>query len=149
VATLGRIFKNFEKVCYHVGVEPVKTIGDAFLGVCGATAQLLDAPLRCCEMALDCLEYMSKRESLNIRIGIHTGVVISGVLDTTKIAFDIFGSTVNLASRLEHLAPPGGVLVSKATFEQTSHRYVYGPPVEYNVKGVGMVEAHLLQKRKS
>jgi class 3 adenylate cyclase len=79
-----------------------------------------------------------------MRIGINTGPVVAGVIGTKKFAYDLWGNTVNLASRMENHAPPGGILVTPATYKRLRKAYKFKPGRTIRVKGKGRVVSHLL-----
>jgi class 3 adenylate cyclase len=107
------------------------------MGVCNATTpKYMDAPIRVMETAIDMLKYMKMNEKMTLRIGIATGKLLAGCMSSETPNFDIFGATVNLASRLQNLAAVSGILIDRKTMEQTNHVYQFGPAVAQEVKGI-------------
>jgi class 3 adenylate cyclase len=123
VEQLAYVFGRFEKICQAHGLEKLKTIGDAFMCVAGLTDECADHAARACRAALEMQAFMEmERESgagktlpLQLRAGIHSGTVVSGITGREKLAFDIWGHTVNIAARMESTAVPDKIQVSAAT----------------------------------
>ena len=106
VELLDRLFSSFDRLAEAHGLEKIKTIGDAYMVVGGVPEACTDHPSRVVAMALEMLDAVATlgREmdrSLDLRIGVHTGPVVAGVIGTTKFIYDLWGDTVNVASRLE------------------------------------------------
>jgi len=104
-------------------------------------------------MALDILAEAGEvrwpsRDSIVVRIGVATGPAVAGVIGHRKFAYDLWGDTVNLASRLEEYAEPGHVLISEATASQLTDRYEFGPTQTVDLKGKGPTPAHTLLGRR-
>jgi class 3 adenylate cyclase len=153
VGRLNEVFRAFDALATDLGVEKIKTIGDAYMVVGGLPLPQHDHAERIAEMGLGMLraidEYNSKAEEpLGIRIGINTGPVVAGVIGSTKFAYDLWGDAVNTASRMESTGVPGRVQVSEsaaalleATFE-LEHRGLV------QVKGKGELNTYLLVGRR-
>ena len=121
-------------------IEKIETIGDAYMAACGFQTHHHDHATRCVHAAFSMLAYLNQRNSQckiqwNMRVGLHSGPVVSGVVGKKKFAFDIFGDTVNIASRMESNGAPGKVNISQATYE-----LVKGDP-ELGFEDRGMVTA--------
>jgi len=117
VALLDRIFCGFDALAEQHGCEKIKTIGDCYMGATGLPIAQLDHVDRAVMMGLDMVAEIERIRvelgvPLAVRIGIHTGPVVAGVIGTRKYAYDIWGDTVNVASRLESHGVPGRVQVS-------------------------------------
>jgi len=100
-------------------------------------------------MALGARESLSEcrwpgGEAISVRIGIACGPVVAGVIGHRKFAYDVWGDTVNLASRLESVAAPGSILVSDAVFRRLRGEYLFAPPRVVDLKGKGHMRAHTL-----
>ncbi len=161
VQLLDRLFSDFDRIAAAHDVERIKTIGDAYMAVCGiatrpppgaADAGTLpdDHAERAARFALALQARVAEVSGetglpLNVRIGLHVGPVIAGVIGTRKPAFDCWGETVNLASRLESSGSPSGVHISEAAWERLRDRFATRelPPVP--MKGLGDVRTYLLE----
>jgi class 3 adenylate cyclase/ligand-binding sensor domain-containing protein len=126
VGILDNYFKAFDRLCERHGVEKIKTIGDAYMCATGLPTPHPEHALRMVRFAADMITEVSRinRDSAarglpgwEIRIGIHSGPVIAGVVGHRKFAFDIWGDTVNTASRVESAGAPGRINISEATYE--------------------------------
>ena len=124
IALLDQIFCKFDEICKKNEIEKIKTIGDCYMCVSGVTYQKKDHTKRLCMVANEFLNYLSKtniqRSKLKMpiwemRIGIHTGPVICGVVGEDKFTFDVWGDTVNTASIMEQNSHPGKTNISETT----------------------------------
>lgn len=118
VAHLDILFKAFDEIIERHGLEKIRTIGDAYLAVCGLQNEP-DHAQRTVQAAIEIRNYLHAvkltKESFDVRIGIHSGPVVAGVVGTKKFTYDIWGETVNLASKLEQLSEPGKINISENT----------------------------------
>lgn len=119
---LSRLFVSFDQLAADHGVQKIKTIGDAYMAVGGITPREAGDEghaLAVVRLGLAMIEEVARHEvlgqALRIRVGIHTGPAVGGVIGTQRLAFDLWGDTVNVASRLQEIAPPGRVLVGERT----------------------------------
>lgn len=120
LARLNEVFTAFDERCAALGLEKIKTIGDAYMVVGGAPEPRPDHAVACVRMALamhDALDQVRRRhgDRLELRIGIHSGPIVAGVIGTRKFAYDVWGDTVNTASRMESHSVPGRIQLSDAT----------------------------------
>ena len=141
-AALDDLFRTFDGIANRHGLEKIKTVGDAYLAVAGAPVPSRDHAAAAVAMALDILaESRTVRwpsgDPITVRGGIATGPAVAGVIGTWKIAYDVWGDTVNLASRLEEHGEPGQVLVSESTAMAVGDRYAFGPVQIVDIKGKG------------
>jgi len=153
VVMLNRLFSIFDELSGRYGVEKIKTIGDAYMAVCGVPVARPDHAAAVADMALAMREALRQhnRESgsqLQIRIGINTGPVVAGVIGLKKFIYDLWGDTVNLASRMESSGVPDQIQVSAATWERLHDKYAFEARGDVNVKGIGVVQTYLLLGRK-
>jgi adenylate cyclase len=146
---LDELFSRFDAVADAAGIEKIKTIGDAWMAAGGLPDPLPDHPARVVALGLRMVAIVAEygRESglpLALRVGVHTGPLVAGVIGTHKFQYDLWGDTVNVASRLEATGVPGAVQVSRATFDRLAGRFpaAYRGPVL--LKGVGAVDTWLL-----
>jgi class 3 adenylate cyclase len=152
--TLDRLFGRFDAVADRYGLEKIKTIGDAYMAVAGAPVPMADHVSAAADMALDMLaEARELRwpsgDPVVLRVGVATGPAVAGVIGHRKFAYDLWGDTVNLASRLEENGEPGRALVSEAMAEWLHDRYELGPPLVLDLKGKGLTPARFLISRRS
>ncbi|NNC73362.1 MAG: hypothetical protein HKN78_10885 [Sphingomonadaceae bacterium] len=147
VAQLNRFFLLADTVAEKHGIEKVKTIGDAYLAVSGGTSSGTGDAVAAINFGRDliaALEEITEAESVEVklRVGIHSGPVVGGVVGSRRLAYDYWGDTMNVASRIEGVAEPNGIAVSAATYHQTRSIVDYGPPETLALKGVGETEIH-------
>jgi class 3 adenylate cyclase len=144
VDVLGGLFSRFDALCAEHGVEKLKTIGDGYMAVAGAPSGLPDHAGAAARVALGMMAAMAEtvREhpSLGLRVGLNTGPVVAGVIGTHKFAYDVWGDTVNLASRLESRAVPGTIAISSSTLKALGGRFPVAPLGTAELKGIGSVD---------
>ncbi|MGR8948523.1 MAG: adenylate/guanylate cyclase domain-containing protein, partial [Gammaproteobacteria bacterium] len=126
------------------GVEKIKTIGDGYLAVCGIPKPSADHAQSVLRLAIDMQKEMQAFEGLSIRIGINTGTVIAGVIGETRIAFDLWGQAVNIASRMESHGENERIQVTEKTYELVKDDFSFDPPRLIEVKGKGEMRVYLL-----
>ena len=153
VGILNVIFSKFDQLAERHGLEKIKTIGDAYMVVGGIPVGMADHGGAIAEMALDMLATIAKfngfkGQSFNIRIGINTGPVTAGVIGIKKFSYDLWGDTVNTASRMESQGLPGEIQVTEATYQLLRDRYLFEERGAIAVKGKGNMTAYLLKGRK-
>ena len=151
-AALDELFRRFDEIATRHGLEKIKTIGDAYMAVAGAPIPMADHAEAAVEMALDILAEAGKirwpsGDPIVVRGGVATGPAVAGVIGDRRFAYDLWGDTVNLASRLETNAGPGQVLVSESTAGQLADRYEFGPSEMLEVKGKGPTTVRVLLGR--
>src|SRR6185312_16049389 len=121
VGLLNQIFSAFDRIAARYDLEKIKTIGDAYMVVGGVPRPVPDHAERVVRMAMEMIDAVAKTTGphgpIQVRIGIHTGPVVAGVIGEQKIAYDLWGDTVNLASRLESYGIPGMIQISEMTAE--------------------------------
>ena len=153
VAMLNEIFSEFDRLTEKHGLEKIKTIGDAYMVVGGLPIPRPDHAEAIAEMALDMQSEITKFHlrrgyDCNIRIGINTGPVIAGVIGTKKFIYDLWGDTVNIASRMESHGIAGEIQVSAATYDRLKHCYSFESRGLVEIKGKGKMETYLLSRSK-
>ena len=151
---LDELFRRFDEIAERHGLEKIKTIGDAYMAVAGAPIPMADHAEAAVGMAADILAEAGKirwpsGDPIVVRGGVATGPAVAGVIGGQRFAYDLWGDTVNLASRLEKNAGPGHFLVSESTAGELTDRYEFGPPETLEVKGKGPTTVRVLLGRRS
>ena len=152
VGALNDVFSVFDGLVERYGLEKVKTIGDSYMVVGGLPEPSDDHTMRVAAMALDLAEAVGRidaavRLGISFRIGIHCGPVVAGVIGTKKFIYDVWGDTVNMASRMESLGVPGRVQVTHAVMERLSGTFRFEARGLIDVKGKGPTPAYFLLDR--
>lgn len=147
VQLLNLYFSAADRCAERHGLEKVKTIGDAYLAVAGGMASRGVDAAAAIAFARDLVSEVHAQASesgldLKVRIGAHTGPVIGGVIGSRRLAYDYWGDTMNVASRLQGAAPPDGIAVSEATYFQTKTLVAYENHVAV-LKGIGETQIHV------
>jgi class 3 adenylate cyclase len=151
---LDQLFRRFDTIADRHGLEKIKTVGDEYMAVAGAPVPMSEHAAAAAEMALDMLAESREvlwpsAEPVVVRIGVATGPAVAGVIGQRKFAYDLWGDTVNLASRLQQNGEPGRVLVSEAMAERLADEYEFGPPLVLDLKGKGPTPARFLISHRS
>ncbi|MGD1859779.1 MAG: adenylate/guanylate cyclase domain-containing protein [Leptolyngbyaceae cyanobacterium] len=153
VDMLNEIFSTFDELAEKHQLEKIKTIGDAYMVVGGLPKHRQDHAEAIAHMAVDMqqaiLDFSRKHERpFKIRIGINSGPVIAGVIGQKKFIYDLWGDTVNIASRMESTGVAGEIQVTQATYEMLKQHYQFSCRGEISVKGKGMMTAYLMGDRQ-
>lgn len=150
VEILNRLFSSFDAEAERHGIERIKTIGDAYMAVGGLSSARASHAEDAANFALALQGCVSRLSAdldipLSIRVGLHVGPVVAGVIGTKRPAFDCWGETVNVASRLETTASPGGVLISESAYWRLRERFAIRSLTEVALKGLGPTKVFLLE----
>ena len=154
VGLLGLLFSQFEDLAVRHGLETIKTIGDGYMVTGGILEPRPDSAVAVAEMALSMLDIVERArratgKDLRLRIGMHTGgPIVAGVLGTHKIAYDVWGDTVNTAKRMESYGLPGRVHVSAATRRALGDAFRCEPRGLLEIKGKGWMETYFVCPRE-
>ncbi|MGD1804129.1 adenylate/guanylate cyclase domain-containing protein [Dapis sp. BLCC M126] len=152
VKLLNEIFSEFDKLAALHGLEKIKTIGDAYMVVGGLPEPNINHAVAIADMALDMQDVIQgfnqkNNSDLNMRIGLNSGQVIAGVIGSTKFIYDLWGDTVNIASRMESHGIIGEIQVTEETYLLLKDRYVLEKRGMISVKGKGEMSTYLLKSR--
>ena len=152
VDLLNQIFSTFDRLMEDYQVEKVKTIGDAYMAVAGVPLPSSGAEA-IADIALEMQAAIARFGRPNgipfqLRIGINTGPVVAGVIGIRKFAYDLWGDTVNVASRMESQGEPGSIQVTATTYERLKHQYILEKRGEVDVKGRGQMTTYWLLGRQ-
>ena len=149
VSMLNEIFSAFDNLVLKHNLEKIKTIGDAYMVASGIPFQQGNHALKIAQFALDMRDEMKTYSSQNgvkitVRIGIHSGPAVAGVIGKNKFIYDIWGDTVNTAARMESHGKAGEIHVSNLTRELLGTAYIFEDQGEISVKGKGMMRTWIL-----
>ncbi|HEY9856167.1 MAG TPA: adenylate/guanylate cyclase domain-containing protein [Stenomitos sp.] len=149
VHLMNDVFSAFDRLAEYHGLEKIKTIGDAYMVAGGLPVPReghAEAIARMGLAMVDTLAIFRKKydRDLGLRIGIHVGPVVAGVIGTHKFAYDLWGDTVNVASRMESHGVVGRVQVSEATFHRLKDTFRFEDRGQVDVKGMGTMSTYLL-----
>jgi len=149
VKEINICFRAFDEIIERHGLEKIKTIGDAYLAVCGMPETDKDHAVKMIKAAGDIIEFTRKRKEeggkFEIRIGINSGAVVAGIVGVKKFAYDIWGDTVNLASRMETNSEPGKINISGATYELVKDYFRCAYRGKIGAKNKGMVDMYFIE----
>lgn len=152
VEDLNNLFSEFDDLCQEHRVEKIKTIGDAYLAVGGLPGTREDHTAAIAETAIEMADFTMKvdRRSADwkIRIGIHTGPAVAGVIGTRKFVYDVWGDTVNVASRLQDTSQPNRIQVSEAVASLLRDDFELESRGQVELKGKGATETYFLLGRR-
>ena len=147
VVLLDEIFSAFDELVAHHGLEKIKTIGDGYLVAAGIPTPRADHAEAAARLALSMRQALAElpvASGLNLRVGIDSGPVVAGVIGRTKFGYDLWGDTVNTASRMETHAPPGAIQVTERTYRRLEDSFVLERRTGVVVKGKGEMTTYVL-----
>jgi class 3 adenylate cyclase len=152
VEFLNNLFTRFDALAQRHGVEKIKTIGDAYMAVAGLPNPYPDHAKRMVTMAMEMLDqtraYSQEHgKEITIRIGINAGPVVAGVIGSSKFIYDLWGDTVNVASRMESHGVAGAIQVTRPVYEALKDEFLFEERGAIEVKGKGMVETWIVLER--
>lgn len=151
VAFLNQIVTRFDERAKREGIEKIKTMGDAYMAATGLEENAnSESTLRMVKFAQGMLSdlrdfNLNSKVKVNMRIGIHSGKIVAGVIGKSKFIFDIWGDTVNVASRMESNGEPGKICVTEHVYNIAKDSFVFAGPREVNVKGKGVMNSYLTE----
>ncbi len=152
IERVGFYFSKFDDIMEKYGLEKIKTIGDAYMCAGGIPFPTKDHALKMVRASFEILEFVEEtkknatREQIHfdIRVGINTGAIVAGVVGTKKFSYDIWGDTVNVASRMESMSEPGKINISKSTYELVKSDFDCEYRGEIEAKNRGKVKMYFV-----
>jgi len=152
VQLLNEIFSGFDRIAEQMELEKIKTIGDAYMMVSGVPVMRDDHAEACANAAFEMLEAVrvfNRRHQLDwsIRIGMNSGPVVAGIIGTKKFSYDLWGDTVNIASRMESHGQPGRIQISEITMKLLGDKFLFEPLGKIDIKSSTPVPAYLLGRK--
>ncbi len=151
VSLLNNIFSEMDRLADQHGLEKIKTIGDAYMVAAGVPEPSDDDLIRLAEFALELRELFERKNrtgrSIGLRIGLHSGPVVAGVIGTRKFMYDLWGETVNIASRMESRGLEGCIQTTDHVRDLLKDRFEFSSRGQIEVDGIGTLNAWLLEDR--
>ena len=154
IRQLEKYFTRFDEIIEKYNLEKIKTIGDAYMALSGVTEDHPEPAIRACLAALEIRDYMRKerdiaialkRDYWEIRIGLHMGPLVAGIIGATKFSFDVWGDTVNVAARAEAMTKSGNISITRSVFDDIQAYFVTDARGEIDIqKRGGTVEMYYL-----
>jgi class 3 adenylate cyclase len=149
VEEIHQNFTAFDAIMEKHGIEKIKTIGDAYLAVCGLPNEVADHAQRISKAAIEIQEFIiTNGGKFQVRIGIHSGPVVAGIVGVKKFAYDIWGDTVNMANRIESNSEPGKINISQATFDLVQNDFECEYRGKITAKNKGEVDMYFMSAKK-
>lgn len=150
VKELNEVFSQFDDILEAFKIEKIKTIGDAYFAACGLPEKNKHHAFQCIEAVKQMFRYLEERNKKSqiqwkMRAGIHTGSVVAGVVSKKKYAYDLFGDTVNTASRMESNGEVGKINISGTTYELIKGKYNCIPRGQIYAKGKGYLNMYFVE----
>ena len=150
VKILNNIFKTFDDLSDKYGIEKIKTIGDSYFAVGGLSNNKILSAVNIIKLGKEFIRSIKEIDDstpemeLKIRIGVHTGPIVAGVIGKNKFAYDLWGASVNMANRLETTCPPGNIQISEETKTLLNDKFSYKIQKLTNIKGIGSINTYLI-----
>jgi class 3 adenylate cyclase/CheY-like chemotaxis protein len=153
VSCLNQLFSEFDRLVEESGVEKIKTIGDSYMAVAGVPTARAGHARTGVRLALDLVTVTTRLQSslpvpFSIRVGLHSGPVMAGVIGTRKFVYDVWGDTVNIAARLEAASEPNRVLVSARTADAIAGEFQLDGPHKIDTKEERVLEAFFASRKR-
>jgi class 3 adenylate cyclase len=150
VNELNDIFGRFDEIMEETEVEKIETIGDAYMAACGLEKEMTNHAANCIRAAQMMLSYLEERNKSHeikwrMRVGIHSGTAVAGVVGQKKFAYDLFGDTINTASRIESAGETGKINISSSTYELIKNDFTCLSRGKIFAKGKGELEMYFVK----
>lgn len=150
VKELNEIFSHFDDIMEAFQIEKIETIGDAYFAACGVPEKNKDHAFQCIEAVKQMFRYLEERNKKTelqwkMRAGVHSGPVVAGVIGKKKYSYDLFGDTVNTASRIETNGEVGKINISETTYELVKGKYNCIPRGQIHAKGKGNLKMYFVE----
>jgi adenylate cyclase len=149
VKTLDEIFTAFDQIVGRRHIEKIRTIGDAYMAAAGVPIEWAEHATAIVDAALDMQSFIDSYDGFTFRIGVSSGPIVGGVVGTSKFQYDIWGDTVNVASRMESSGSPGRVQISDSTYQLIKDQFECELRGEIDVKGKGLMKTWFVVGRFS
>jgi class 3 adenylate cyclase len=160
VGEINTCFKAFDAICEKYGIEKIKTIGDSYMAAGGLPVATDESVRNTVLLGLEMSAFMKNRKqeqetkgknSFEMRVGIHTGPVVAGIVGVIKFQYDIWGDSVNTASRMESSGEPGKVNISRSVYDLIKEDpiFKFQPRGEVKTKGKGAIEMWFVEKKQT
>ena len=150
ISELNDIFGRFDEIMEETGVQKIETIGDAYMAACGLKAAIPNPAVNCITAAQKMLSYLEERNKNHkiqwrMRVGVHSGSVVAGVIGKNQFSYDLFGDTINTASRIESAGEAGKINISSSTYELVKHDFNCISRGKIAAKGKGELDMYFVQ----
>ena len=150
ICELSDIFTGFDRIFKRNHCERIKTIGDAYLSVSGMPEPDEKHACNVLKAAFECMEFLEKRNEdhrmkWQMRMGVHSGRVVGGIVGIEKYIYDVFGDTINTAARMEHYSEPNKINVSSETYTLAREHFTFKERGSVEVKGKGLITMYFLE----
>ncbi len=150
VDELNEIFFEFDEITSRQGLDKIKTIGDSYMAVAGLNNKNVNHAIQCVDWSKEVINFLRKRNEnrgikWDIRIGIHTGSAVGGIIGKVKKSFDLWGDTINIASRLEKESSVNKINISAYTYEIIRGKYECTYRGKIEIKGKGPLDMYFVQ----
>lgn len=155
VESVDMYFSEFDKIMETYNLEKIKTIGDSYMCAAGLPEQIENHAELMAQAALDIIDFVKKSKQMHavsdlrfsVRVGMHTGPVVAGVVGKYKFSYDVWGDTVNVASRIESSCEPGKISVSEDTYRLIKNKYRFEDRGEISIKNRSPLKMYYLYKK--